>query len=78
MTETHLAHGYSSESTQHELSNEYQHDRLGAFKKSLHPCTLDESNHSIRLVNNFAGTYSEISLPSVVWILKITLELFMN
>ena len=26
MTET-LAHGYSSESTQQELSNEYQHDR---------------------------------------------------
>ena len=27
MTET-LAHGYSSESTQWELSNEYQHDRF--------------------------------------------------
>ena len=27
MTET-LAHGYSSESTQRELSNEYQHDRV--------------------------------------------------
>ena len=27
MTET-LAHGYSSESTQQELSNEYQHDRV--------------------------------------------------
>ena len=33
MTET-LAHGYSSESTQRELSNEYQHDRvLIVFKK---------------------------------------------
>ena len=27
MTET-LAHGYSDESTQQELSNEYQHDRV--------------------------------------------------
>ena len=27
MTET-LAHGYSSESTQLELSNEYQHDKV--------------------------------------------------
>ena len=27
MTET-LAHGYSSESTQRELSNEYEHDRV--------------------------------------------------
>ena len=27
MTET-LAHGYSSESTQSELSNEYKHDRV--------------------------------------------------
>ena len=34
MTET-LAHGYSSESTQCELSNEYQHDRvLDGFQKS--------------------------------------------
>ena len=27
MTET-MAHGYSSESTQRELSNEYEHDRV--------------------------------------------------
>ena len=27
ITET-LAHGYASESTQQELSNEYQHDRI--------------------------------------------------
>ena len=33
MTET-LEHGYSSESTQRELSNEYQHDRIEmVFKK---------------------------------------------
>ena len=30
MTET-LAHGYSSESTQRDLSNEYQHDRVWMF-----------------------------------------------
>ena len=30
MTET-LAHGYLSDSTQRELSNEYQHDRVSMF-----------------------------------------------
>ena len=34
MTET-LAHGYSSESTQQELSNEYQHDRVSMVSKNL-------------------------------------------
>ena len=34
MTET-LAHGYSSESTQQELSNEYQHDRVTMVFKNL-------------------------------------------
>ena len=39
-----LAHGYSTESTQWELSNEYQHDRvLDGFQKYLPPCPLDES-----------------------------------
>ena len=37
MTET-LAHGYSSESTQREQSNEYQHDRVCIFSKNL--CVL--------------------------------------
>ena len=40
MTET-LAYGYSSESTQRELSNEYQFDRV------LRPCALNESSPSI-------------------------------
>ena len=35
MSET-LAHGYSSESTQGELSNEYQHHRVKMVFKSLH------------------------------------------
>ena len=34
MTET-IAHRYSSESTQQELSNEYQHDRVKMFFKNL-------------------------------------------
>ena len=34
MTET-LAHAYSSESTQRELSNEYQHDRVQMVFKDL-------------------------------------------
>ena len=57
MTET-LAHGYSFESTQQELSNEYQHDRVSmVFKNSLHPCALDESILSIVRVNgtHFTG-----------------------
>ena len=34
MTET-LAHGYSSESAQRELSNEYQHDRVKMDFKNI-------------------------------------------
>ena len=42
MTET-LANGYLSESTQRELSNEYQHNRvLDGFQKYLRHCALDE------------------------------------
>ena len=37
MTET-LANGYSSESAQRELSNEYQHDRVSMVFKNL--CVL--------------------------------------
>ena len=45
---TTLANGHSSESTQRELSNEYQHDRvLDGFQKSLRPCSLDKSSLSI-------------------------------
>ena len=55
MTET-LAYGCSSESTQLELSNEYQ-QALDNFQESLSPCALDESCLSIRRVkgsNEFA------------------------
>ena len=40
MTET-LANGYSFESAQQKLSNEYQHVQgLDDFQKSLRPCAL--------------------------------------
>ena len=40
--------GYSSESTQCELFNEYQYDRgLDIFQKSLCPCALDERSLSL-------------------------------
>ena len=43
-----LAYGYSSESTQRVLSNEYQHDRVSkdGFQKSLRACDLDVSRLS--------------------------------
>ena len=48
MTET-LAHGYSSESTQRDLSNEY-HQGLDGFQNCLHSRALEESSLSIRSV----------------------------
>ena len=55
MTES-LAHGYSSDSTQQELTNEYQHDRVKMFcNKSLRPCALYESSFSIGRVNPYAA-----------------------
>ena len=52
MTET-LAYGYSSESTQQALSNEYQHDRVQmVFKKTLHPCDSDKSRLNIGKVKH--------------------------
>ena len=52
MTET-LAYRYSSESTQRELSNEHQHDRIYIVFENLcihDPCDLDESSLSIGIV----------------------------
>ena len=47
MTET-LAYGYSPESTQRDVSNEYQHDRvLHVFQKYLGPCASDKHSLSI-------------------------------
>ena len=54
ITET-LAFGYSYESTQQELSNEYQHDRvLDVFQKSLRPCALEKSSLSIERVKIYS------------------------
>ena len=39
ITET-LANGYSSESTQQELSNEYQHDKVSMFFKNVYVLVL--------------------------------------
>ena len=39
LTET-LAHGYSTESIQQELSNEYQHDRVEMVFKNLYILVL--------------------------------------
>ena len=63
MTET-LAQGYSSESTQRELSCEYQHDRVLDFfqKKTLRSCALDISKSlSIGRVNHFMFRYLELA-----------------
>ena len=50
MTET-LAHGYSYENSQRELSNEYQ-QVLDCFKQSVCSCALDESSLSIARVRS--------------------------
>ena len=42
MTET-LANGYSSESTQHEISNEYQHDKVKMVFKNCCVHALEET-----------------------------------
>ena len=56
MTET-LVNGYPSESTQRELSNEYQHDRcLDVLQQYLHHCALDEINLSIGRVKVWIGS----------------------
>ena len=51
MIET-LANGYSSESTQRELSNEYQHDRIQIIFKILNSYALEESSLSIERDTN--------------------------
>ena len=57
MAET-LTHGYSSERTQQELSNEYQHARV---QRSLHHRVLDESSLSI-------GIFRGIFLGRHFWV----------
>ena len=54
MTET-LAHGYSFESSQRELSNEYKLDRVWMVFKNV-ACALSESGLSIRRVKRMAAS----------------------
>ena len=63
ITET-LAYGYSPESTQRELSDEYQHDRvnLGGYQKCLPPYALDKSSLSIRRFNPFIPALAKKSV----------------
>ena len=52
MTET-MAYGYSSESTQQELSNEYQHNKgLNGFQNFLLFSPMDESSLSMERVKD--------------------------
>ena len=60
MIET-LANGYSSESTQRELSNEYQHDRIKMISKEiLNSYALEESSLSIE-----RDTNESVGVPTV-------------
>ena len=61
MTET-LANGYSNESARRELSNEYQHDRVGKVFKSFSDLVLrmkvasalEGSSHRKAMISVFA------------------------
>ena len=55
MTET-LANGYSSESTQRELSDEYQHDRVSMFFKNL--CVLVLWTKAASALEGLNGNYN--------------------
>ena len=58
MTET-LAHGYSYESAQRELSNEYQHDRVKMTFKDL--CVLV-------LWTKVASEFRGLNVPFPLWL----------
>ena len=74
ITET-LPNGYSSESTQRELSNEYQHDMVKMFFKDFCVfCALSECALSIVRVNTVMGMingtvaiYGKGSWSKFVW-----------
>ena len=56
-----MENGYLSESTQRELSNEYQHDMVWmVFKKSLHSGALNQSSLSIGKVNASIQQYCKL------------------
>ena len=67
MTET-LAHAYSPESTQQELANEYQHDRVQMVFKIFASLCLDKRSLSIGRVKIFVFvTDSSSSYPEHEW-----------
>ena len=57
------ANGYSSESTQRELSNEYQHDRVGEsrFLVIISPCALWHQTVWLKMTFTLANGYSSES-----------------
>ena len=63
-----LAYGYSSESTQWQLSNEYQQGMDGFQKHSPRPCPLDESSLSIG--RNKAIIAKKSLIKAVFWCLS--------
>ena len=65
MTET-LANGYSSESTQRGLSNEYQHDRVSMVFRNL--CVLVLWMKVALALEGLTHLLLEVSLQSVIWI----------
>ena len=66
MTET-LAYGYSSKSTQRELSNEYQLERVRMIFKNL-------SGHDINFCSDLPRRASEIQFSLALLQLSLALE----
>ena len=66
MTET-LTHGYSSESTQLMLSNEYQHGRVYTLKKR---CVLV---HTTKEASVMEGLRSLVQGPVIAVVLEVSL-----
>ena len=68
MTDT-LAHGNSSESTQWQLSNEYQQSQgLDGFQKSLFPCPLDKSSPELKgLILSYLYCQKKRLLVKISW-----------
>ena len=61
-----LAHGYSSEITQHELSKNTNMPGFRRFSKNLGSCTLDKSSLSIRRVKKWCQIIVRLILPTGV------------
>ena len=63
-------HGYSSESAQRELSNEYQYDRFQMlFSIFFCFCALDKSSLSIGRVNSRQNIYNQLHIDTISEIL---------